>query len=89
MDVVGILGGFDTLDIGIEMEVDPFSLHFRTGELAHLLIKAFQKELAPVNQVCLAAEPIKDAGKLNGDITAPQDEKAFGKGIQIENLVGV
>ena len=55
---------------------------------AAFLVEAAQHAVAAQHQVDLAAQPVEDAGELDGDVAAADDRDALGQLGQMERLVG-
>ena len=55
--------------------------------VAHILVEAAQELVAAVQKRDLAAEPGEDAGELDGDIAAADDQDALRQAFEMEDLV--
>jgi hypothetical protein len=82
------IGSHDALDLGLGAHPDTARLQGLVHEGAALLVEAAQDAVAPDHDIDLAAEPVEDAGKLDGDIATAHDRDALGQRIwQMERLV--
>ena len=55
---------------------------------AHLIIKPTQNFLAAIDERCLHAEPVENAGELNRNITAANDGDGGRQNVKMESLIG-
>ena len=78
---------FDRLDDLLGEDLDAALLQFGAQVIAHLVVKAAQDVVAAIDQRHLGAEPVEDAGKLDGDVAAALDQDALGQLLQMERLV--
>src|SRR6185437_288239 len=78
----------DALDLGLGTDVDAARLQRIVHEGAALLVEAAQHAIAPDHDVDRAAQPMEDAGELDGDVAAADDGDAPGQRVgQVERLV--
>ena len=67
--------------------VDAAAAHLLAEIDADVLVEPAQDMLAPDDLDDLAAEPVEDAGELDRDIAAADDDDALWQGGQVERLV--
>src|SRR5260370_40520180 len=66
-------GRRDTADLHLGAQLDAAVLQGLVHGRAALLVEATQHAVAAQHQVDVAAEPVEDAGELDGDITGAHD----------------
>ena len=75
-------------DVGVDAHVDLALEHLGHQAVAHVLVEAAQDLLAAVDQRRLDAEAVEDAGELDGDVAAADDQDRGRQLLQMERLVG-
>ena len=68
-------------------DLDAAILHLVMQMPAHVVVEAAQDVFAAVDQRHLRAEPVEDAGELDGDIAAALDQNALGQVAEVKRLV--
>ena len=80
--------GDDAADLRLGAHLDAVPGQCLVHEGAALLVEPAQHAIATDHQVDVAAEPVEDAGELDGDVAAADDGDALGQRIgQVERLV--
>ena len=73
--------------VGVQAQGHAALDHFAGNEGAHVLIKAAQNLLAPVQLRDLAAQPVEDGGEFAGDVAAAHDQQALRKRRQVKHFI--
>ena len=77
----------ETLDGAAEGEADAALGVGLAERVADVLVEAAQQFVAAMQKGGLAAEPGEDAGELDRDVAAADDEDALGEALEMEDLV--
>ena len=67
--------------------MDAALFHLHAHVLAQLVVEAAQNIFAAIDEAHFGAEAGKDAGELDGDVTAALNQNAFGEFRKVEHLV--
>ena len=78
----------DSLYIDGEAQIDSAVADFLGGVRANVLIKAAQKQRPSIKLRCFCSQAVKNTGKFHCDVTAADNDQAFGKCVQIEYFIG-
>ena len=74
--------------LALEAEIDALRAQLGTQVLLHVAVEAAQQARAVVHDLDVGAQPVEDAGHLDRDVAAADDEHAARQRGQVKDVVG-